>query len=100
MKVARYAYTYQGCLVGFSENENVRIAGEINPHGTDWYTPSTPVERCPEGDEIETEYGVKARWELDKEEQQELKEQRDREIADFVNQHNQRARAMGSTRRW
>ncbi|MFM7370135.1 MAG: hypothetical protein ACKO2Z_20565, partial [Sphaerospermopsis kisseleviana] len=64
MSKTRYAYTYQGCLVGFSDSENVKVAGEINPNGTEWYSPKDIVDRCPEGDEIETPYGVKARWEI------------------------------------
>ncbi|MFM7371953.1 MAG: hypothetical protein ACKO2Z_30025, partial [Sphaerospermopsis kisseleviana] len=70
-KIIRYAYTYQGCLVGFSDSENVKVAGEINPSGTEWYTPQTLIDRCPEGDEIETPYGVKARWEIEKEKEEE-----------------------------
>ena len=87
--VIRYAYTYQGSLVGFSDRDNVKKAGEINPNGCEWYTPETPVERCPAGDEIETPYGgVKARWEIEKEEEERLREERSREIYEAALRHN------------
>lgn len=87
-KIIRYAYTYQGCLVGFSDSDDVKVAGEINPSGTDWYTPQTFIDRCPEGDEIQTPYGVKARWEIEKEEEERLREERSREIYESVLRHN------------
>lgn len=88
MKEIRYAYTYQGCLVGFSERQDIKLAGEINPKGSEWYTPETPVERCPQGDEIETKYGIKARWEIEKEEEERRREERSREMYEALQEHN------------
>ncbi|MFM6106832.1 MAG: hypothetical protein ACKPE3_06580 [Sphaerospermopsis kisseleviana] len=75
-------------MVGFSDSENVKVAGEINPNGTEWYSPKDIVDRCPEGDEIETPYGVKARWEIEKEEEERLREDRSREMYESVLRHN------------
>lgn len=91
VKVIRYAYTYQGNLVGYSERANVKFAGEINPKGTEWYTPETPVERCPQGDEIETPYGVKTRWEIDLEDQEALQSQKIQDLYAWVENHNSRS---------
>lgn len=87
-QIVRYAYTYQGCLVGFSDRDDVKKAGEINPNGCEWYTPETPVDRCPAGDEIKTPYGVKARWEIEKEAEESLKEEKDRQLHNWVAEHN------------
>ena len=66
-RLMKYAYAVGDSIIGYSDKNTVKVAGEINPQGADWYTVTTPVTWCCDGDLFKGDDGeIIARRELEK----------------------------------